>query len=157
MSPRVSFPLVVDVRSRTGAVAGGATGLAFPHSVELHGDSDLVIADHAGNRVQVCPLFSPGADCTTVGGLDGQGAGPGQLTYPTGATVDGDGHYVITDRSNHRVQLCSSVVLGSCTTVAGTGTSGSGLQELNTPHTVALNALGDYIVADTYNHRVLKC
>ena len=46
-------------------MAGGATELKFPHSVELHGDSDLVIADHAGHRVQVCPLSSPGADCTT--------------------------------------------------------------------------------------------
>ena len=85
------------------------------------------------------------------------GIRPCQLDRPRGVKVDGDGSYVIVDNLNHRVQLCSSSVLGNCTTVAGTGTSGSGLRELYNPESVALDDAADYVIADRWNNRVVKC
>jgi sugar lactone lactonase YvrE len=42
------------------------------------------------------------------------------------------------------------------TVVAGTGAAGSGLNQLNGPGGLALDAGGNLIVADTYNNRVEK-
>ena len=154
---RIRIRGVAHTLSKSPGVAGNdSTQLDTPTSVELHGSDDMVIADRFNSRVQVCPLALPGSPCTTVAGWEGQGAGSGQLDRPRGATVDGDGNYLIADTQNHRVQLCASN-LGNCTTVAGTGNSGDGLRQLAFPNAVAVDAAGDYVIADTRNDRVVQC
>ena len=142
----------------TGTAAGsGPAELNRPFSVELDSNGDLLIADTSNHRVQLCPAASPGSSCITVGGVDGFGSGAQQLDGPREATVDGDGYYLIADTNNHRVQRCSPVEPFPCSTVAGTGGQGSGLNQLYEPHSVAIDALGDYIIADTLNSRVVLC
>ena len=77
------------------------------------------------------------------------------LNNPEHATVDSDDGYVISDTDNHRVLRCTSS--GSCTIVAGTGSSGDALNELKKPAAVALDSDGDYVIADSENNRVIKC
>ena len=65
---------------------------------------------------------------------------------------------MIADVENHRIQLCSGSSPGSlCVTVVGTGTAGSGATELSNPYDIALTPDGDYMVVDTWNHRIQRC
>ena len=158
----VRTPFAPNTCPRTGGWGNGDTELFLPVSVELHGDDDLLIADNGNNRVQVCSLARPGSPCTTVGG---------DLFQPQGATVDGDGNYVIAD-ANQRVQLCSSSNLTSCTTVFDETTvvaNDSSYDYDNnyssryyfydaggTPvYSVAVDALGDFVLAA--GRSVVKC
>ena len=63
--------------------------------------------------------------------------------------------YLISDRNNHRVQLCNAS--GLCNTVAGTGVAGSADNQLNWPIGMAITTAGDYLICDRHNHRVQLC
>ena len=141
----------------TGSGGSDEISLLNPYRVELDSNGDLLIADTSNDRVQLCPAASPGAPCITVGGVDGFGSGAQQLDTPREATVDGDGNYLIADFFNDRVQRCSPVAPFPCSTVAGTGGEGSGLDQLVGPNSVAIDALGDYVIADRLNNRVVQC
>ena len=66
--------------------------------------------------------------------------------------------YLISDRSNHRVQWCPSAPPGSpCVTVAGTGVAGGSAVQLNQPVAVRLDERGDLVICDVYNSRVQLC
>ena len=148
----------IALRWLARATAGsGSNELNQPNRVEVDSNGDLLIADTGNDRVQVCSRASPGASCITVGGVNGSGSGAQQLLGPGGATVDSDGNYLIADTDNHRVQRCSPVDPFPCSTVAGTGGQGSGLDQLDRPRSVAIDALGDYVIADTFNNRVVLC
>jgi hypothetical protein len=73
--------------------------------------------------------------------------------------VTPDGGFLIADRLNNRVRRVSPA--GVITTVAGNGTGGFAgdggpavAAELNGPFGVAVNTAGNYLIADTSNHRV---
>ena len=66
--------------------------------------------------------------------------------------------YLIADTGNHRIQLCPELSPGAaCLTVAGTGIAGTGLTQLDTPTTVALDENGDFVIQDVQNNRILVC
>jgi trimeric autotransporter adhesin len=84
------------------------------------------------------------------------------LSNPYGVAVDISGNLYITQGTldDHRVRMVTKSS-GIITTVAGTGTSGfsgDGAQatqaKLNGPQSVAVDALGNVFVADTYNNRI---
>jgi sugar lactone lactonase YvrE len=75
--------------------------------------------------------------------------------------VDSAGNLYFVDAGNHRVRKVSSA--GVITTVAGNGVpgfSGDGGQaasaQLNNPHGLAMDAVGNLYIADSYNHRIRK-
>ncbi len=72
--------------------------------------------------------------------------------------MDALGSYLIADKYNHRAQLCPADSPGSdCAAVAGRGGEGSGPRQLNWPFGVALDARGNYLIVDAWNHRVQLC
>jgi sugar lactone lactonase YvrE len=81
---------------------------------------------------------------------------------PSGVAVDAKGNILIADTFNNRIRQVDHLS-GTITTVVGVGTrglSGNGARalsaELNNPAGLTQDALGNIVVADAGNHRVLR-
>ena len=115
---------------------------------------EYLISDWYNHRVQLCD----GLTCLTVAGTGVNGSGGTQLDGPSGLAVTAAGEYVVADHFNHRVRLCAAdTVRSSCTTIAGTGSSGQGSTELYLRRGLAFDGSGDLLIADYGNHRVQLC
>jgi len=98
-------------------------------------------------------------DFTTVT----SGTGASKFTFPQGAALDATGNLWVADGNNNRVLkfsaplttgMAASVVIGQpdFTTVS----FGSGTTKMTSPTGVAFDSSGNLLVADIFNHRVLK-
>jgi sugar lactone lactonase YvrE len=83
------------------------------------------------------------------------------LAQPTGLALDGEGNLFVTDIGTHRLLKLDR--RGALSVVAGTGEGGfngdgrlATAARLFAPHDVALDAGGNLLIADTYNHRVRR-
>src|ERR1019366_5844726 len=137
-----------------------------PDGVAFDGDHTLYISDTGNNVIRKVNL-STGIITTVAGtgtaGFSGDG-GPaisGQLNYPWGITLGGDGSLYIAELSNNRVRKVSPT--GVISTVVGTGTRGYGgdsgpatLAQLNVPASVLVDVAGNLYVADSGNQLVRK-
>jgi hypothetical protein len=101
---------------------------------------------------------------------DGGPATSAELAGPSAMTVDVAGNVLITDYGNDRVRVVAagsgtfygrSMTAGDIYTIAGNGTEGFGgdggpatSAELDGPQGMALDAAGNALIADTYNHRI---
>ncbi|KAF0287254.1 E3 ubiquitin-protein ligase TRIM71 [Amphibalanus amphitrite] len=92
-------------------------------------------------------LSSLGPVRLTVGS---EGTEPGQLCRPWGVAFGGDGRIVVSDRSNHRVQVFSA----DGRLLLAFGGPGSKNGELNRPAGVAVDSIERIVVADKDNHRI---
>ena len=113
-------------------------------------------------------LAAPG-DINTIAGTgapgfngDGIAATSAQLSSPWGVAVDAAGNVFIGDTGNDRVRRVDATS-GLISTIAGTGTlgyNGDGIAatsaQLNHPRRVAVDAVGNLLIADTDNHRVRR-
>jgi sugar lactone lactonase YvrE len=137
---------------------GGAYGIA------VDSKGDLFVADETSSRVIE---YTPGSGTsyskvgTIVAGAGGQGSGLSQLNFPGSVALDASGDLFVSDTANARImEYTYNTLTGSYAAtgriVAGTGTAGSGLRQLNEPGGVAFDAEGDLFVADTGNNRVVE-
>jgi hypothetical protein len=154
----------------TGAPGGGGDGgpatgaqLNGPGDVELMSDGGFLLADTDNNRVR---HVSSGGTITAAAGTGALGFGGdgglatlAQMRAPNGLAVLADGSYLIADRLNHRIRRVA--LDGIINTVAGNGTQGGAgdggpatAAQLSNPFGVSVNTEGDYLIADTSNHRV---
>ena len=92
---------------------------------------------------------------------DGGDATTAELQFPQNLSLDGLGNIYIADRNNNRIRRVSAG--GIITTVAGTGTAGSGgdggaasAAELSAPYDVALDSSGNLYIADSANNRIRR-
>lgn len=92
---------------------------------------------------------------------DGSPATSAAVKFPSRVALDGRGNIYIADQGNHRIRKFA--LLGTMTTVAGTGSpgfsgdGGSALNaSLNSPYGVAVDAGGSLYIVDTGNVRVRK-
>jgi uncharacterized repeat protein (TIGR01451 family) len=145
---------------------GAATSaeLSYPFGVAVDGaGANLYIGDSNSSRVR---RVSSGIITTFAGngsfGFSGDGgsATSAELSYPYGVAVDASGNVYIADIGNERIRKVSSGVI---TTVAGNGTygfSGDGgsatSATLGEPLGVAVDSLGNFYIADTFNDRIRK-
>jgi hypothetical protein len=134
-----------------------------------------VAVDKAGNVYEVernnqcVRKITTSGIITTVAGIgtkngyhgDGGQATAAELNYPTGVAVDTLGNIYIADLTNNRIRKVNAA--GIISTFAGDGTAsfsgdggGATAAELNAPSGVAVDALGNVLIADFYNYRVRK-
>ncbi len=139
--------------------------LHSPRGMAVDDHSNLYIADTGSNRIiQVAPdRRARTVAGTGVEGFSGDG-GPAemaQLNQPQAVATDGDGNLYIADTANHRIRKVTAG--GIITTVAGSGTEGFGGDggsateaQLWWPAGVAVDAVGNLYVSDTYNIRIRR-
>ncbi len=154
----------------TGIAGSGGLGgpakkanLDDPTALAIDAAGDLFIADSGNNRVleviAATGIIQTVAGTGTKGyGGDGGPATAALLNDPTGLAVDAAGDLFISDTGNNRVR---EVTGGVINTVAGSGIAGFGgdgglakLATLNRPTAIAVDALGDLLIADTGNNRI---
>ena len=169
------------VDSRTGTistVAGKETGgfsgdngpataaaLRNPKDVEFDASGSFLIADSGNSRIRRVDVAT--GIISTVAGSgsaafsgDGGPATAAGLRVPGGIAVDPAGNTLIADTFNNRVRRVDGRT-GIISTIAGNGSSafsGDGgpaaAAALSYPDGVAVDALGNILIADTNNNRV---
>jgi sugar lactone lactonase YvrE len=111
--------------------------------------------------------LTPSNNIGTVAGNGGAGysgdGGPAtsaMLYIPFGVAVDSSGNVFIADTYNNRIREVVKST-GTILTVAGTGAAGFGgdggsaaLALLSRPYGVAVDAVGNLFISDTYNNRI---
>ena len=163
---------VITTVAGTGQIGpGGDGGPATMAPVGLPAD---VAVDAFGNlfisqRLGVVRKVDPAGVITTVAGQllrygrsgDGGPATEARLYIPSSIDVDMFGNLYIADVFNRVVRRVDSA--GTITTVAGTGTSGSGGDggpaieaQFTEPISVATDSSGNVYVADVWQHNVRK-
>jgi uncharacterized repeat protein (TIGR01451 family) len=147
--------------SGDGGPAIGAD-LHYPNDVTVDAAGNLYIADMENERIREVNAVT--GVITTVAGTgtwgysgDGGPATGATLNWPAGVRLDGAGNLYIADANNNVIREVSAAT-GLITTVAGNGNggySGDGgpatNAELYEPERVAVDAVGDLYIADTYN------
>ncbi len=147
----------------TEARLDGPLGLALDRSGNLFVSEANV--DVGGYRVR---KVSPDGIISTVAGSDAPGffgdGGPAtqaRLSIPSGVAVDTAGNLFIADTENNRIRKVDTN--GIISTVAGNGTSryaGDGAPAMATglqyPTGLAVDAVGNLLIADFSGNRVLK-
>ncbi len=137
-----------------------------PMGLLMDGRGTLYIADQDNNRIRV--INSYGVVKTIAGtGSSGGSTGDGgpavkaKINHPTGMAMDKAGNLYIADSWNNKIRKID--VDGKITTVAGNGVAGySGdnipavTAKLNNPKSVAIDPLGNLIIADCNNCRIRR-
>jgi sugar lactone lactonase YvrE len=143
-----------------------AAELFGPYSVAVDALGNLFIADTDNNRIRE---VTPQGIISTVAGYgsgtygshgfsgDGGPATAAELNFPYGVAVDALGNLFIADTENSRIREVTPE--GVISTVAGGGYYlGDGgpatAAELNSPMGIAVDALGDLFIGDTFNNRI---
>lgn len=147
-----------------GAIATSA-GLLNPQGVAVDSSGNVYIAEAGSNRIRKVTAAT-GIISTVAGngtsGYSGDGglAISAELNAPVGVSIDANGNLYIADSGNNRIREVSAST-GVITTTAGTGTPGfagdggaATNAELNSPHDVKVDSLGNIYIADSSNDRI---
>jgi sugar lactone lactonase YvrE len=142
-----------------GQPGSSNTRFRSPQGAAFDAIGRLFVSDTANHRIQVygftngTPTFS-----TTIGQTGISGSDNGHFNYPGQVAIDGSGRLYVVDTDNFRVQRCTeSNGNWTCTTFHGTGSPGSGANQLNFPSGVGLDSGDNVYIADTDNGRVKRC
>lgn len=116
-----------------------------PQSMLIEGDT-LYVADACNHRIQVFKT-----DGTFIRSMGSAGSGLGQFRYPYGLDADKDGHLIVCEFGNNRVQLIDKE------TGRGLKTWGAGGHEpgqLAYPWAVAVDGKNHVVAVDAGNNRL---
>ena len=126
--------------------------------------NQLYVADTSNHRIRVIDLDAGTIDSLVIGeeqALPDGACNPDALCFPRDVEVVGDDLY-IADTNNHVIRKYN-LVTDTLTTVAGTFAEGPTEMNadalsatLNTPHGIDVASDGTVLIADTYNHQILK-
>jgi uncharacterized protein (TIGR03437 family) len=167
---------VITTVAGNGLLGNGGDGgpatqaeLNLPTGVAVDAAGNVYIADTGNQRIRRVSAADGKISTiagTGVAGFSGDG-GPAasalvNLVYPATLTIDGAGDLYFADRGNHRIRKIA-LNTGVITTVAGTGIAGFNGDgtaatgtNLNFPTSVAFDAAGNLIIADSGNNRIRR-
>jgi len=144
--------------------AATATQLNYPTGVAVDDVGNIFIAEYSNNRIRKVDVAGT---ITTVAGDgsegfsgDGGAAIAAQLRFPSGVAVDGVGNLLIAEWGNSRIRKVDAA--GIITTVAGNGWStffgdgGPATAARVIPYGVAVDGVGNLLIADKQNNRIRK-
>jgi sugar lactone lactonase YvrE len=155
----------INTDGTTQIVAGGngpgvnPNQLNNPVNVHVDANGNVFVVDLSNHRVM---RWAPGATTGTIaaGSITGvSGSATNRLSSPVGLAFDSQGRMYVADFDNHRVMRYNSGFLTGTITgtpVAGNGTAGALLNQLNAPRRLFIDALNNLYVGDDGNARVLK-
>jgi hypothetical protein len=175
---RLIYPNLTTITLAGGSTTGTALGsndgvgtaalFDAPKGVAVDTSGKVVVAEWGNHKVRliypnrtVITLAGGGATGTASGSINGVGSAA-LFNQPVGVAVDtSSGNVIVTDYGNHKVRLIfpSRIVItlagGSTTGIASGSINGVGSAALfNNPVGVAVDTLGNVIVADAFNHKV---
>jgi sugar lactone lactonase YvrE len=128
-----------------------------PYGIAFDSAGRLYISDMDNHRVQVFTISAGTPVYSTTIGVSGVYGNDNQHFYwPAHIAIDAGDHLYVADSENNRIQKCSYAAGWTCSTFHGTGSSGSGVNELSYPYGVAVSGSNVYI-ADSDNYRVKSC
>ena len=132
-----------------------------PFNLAVAPDGNIYVTDVYNHRIRkVTPqgLVSTLAGSGSAAFADGAGTSA-SFNYPYGVAVAPDGTIYVADSNNHRIRKVTPE--GVVSTLAGSGSAafadgvGAGAS-FYTPYGLTVDANGDVIVADSWNHRIRK-
>jgi DNA-binding beta-propeller fold protein YncE len=144
-------------RDGSGGQDGEEPRFSYPIDLDVDLEGNTFVADSALHRIVKVGPDGLRLDAWGSKGSGGADGNPPRFFHPAGVAVDAEGNVFVADRDNHRVMKLSPEGLR----LAAWGTEGSGgsdgnLPRFDRPCGVAVDAEGNFYVADTFNHRVLK-
>jgi sugar lactone lactonase YvrE len=142
-----------------------SASLQYPQQVAVDDTGNVYIADEFNQRIR---KVDTNGIITTVAGTgtsgysgDGGQATSAKLNYPYGVAVDKYGSLYIADNYNQVIRKVNAG--GIISRIAGNavgGYSGDGgpalAAQINSPHGIAVDILGNVYIGDYYNNRVRK-
>ena len=151
-----------------GAVALGGSRQVSPTATTRYAITVTDSNSRTARATATVTVREPRTPVNTVGGEgtagfsgDGGPAAQARINSPGGVALDGSGNLYIADTDNHRIRKID--VLGTISTVAGTGTAGfsgdaaaAAAAQLNSPRGLDADEAGNLYIADTSNHRIRK-
>src|SRR5450759_1243955 len=130
---------------RTFAPKGDLGGKWNPLGLAFAPDGTLYVTDVRGQDSKNHRIVVFGPDGTLVRSL----GAPGQLSFPNGIVVDGQGNIEVSDSNNGRL-----VVFSPAGKMLATISQGVGEGDLGLPRGAAVDDAGRLFVADTSDHQV---
>ncbi|HOX58099.1 MAG TPA: NHL repeat-containing protein [Candidatus Paceibacterota bacterium] len=149
--------------SGTNDGTGSAARFSSPSGVAVDGAGTVYVADYFNHTIR--QVTSAGIVTTLAGWAGQSGTNDSQGTaarfsLPSSVAVDTDGNVFVADFGNHTVRMITSG--GIVSTLAGlAGNPGSddgpgGSARFYYPQGVAVDAAGNVLVADRFNHTIRK-
>ncbi|HMH20175.1 MAG TPA: hypothetical protein VK563_00295 [Puia sp.] len=130
-----------------------------PSGVAVDLSGTLYVADGNNHRIRMITL-AEGVTTLAGSGIMGFAEGAGaqaSFNTPAGVAVDATGNVYVADRSNFRIRTITPS--GTVSTLAGNGAAQwmdgpPQTAAFNLPCGIAVNAAGNFIIADTANNRI---
>lgn len=147
--PLSSISSGVTIASGNGSAGATANTLHFPNGIFVSRKLNLYVADCGNDRIQ---LFQAGqVNGTTVVGA----TAPWTMTLscPYAVILDADDDMFIADADK---RIIRSGLAGTQCVLGCTGLFGSASNQLNKPHSLSFDSLGNLFVADLNNARIQK-
>lgn len=122
-------------------------GTQSPSDLAIDNDGNYVVCEYWRGQILIFNSSS-GALMKT---FCSQGKDPGQLKQPLGIAVNLQGHIIVADSENHRIQIFSST--GDL--IRCFGEEGRSLSQFTRPSGIAVDLHGNLFVSDSGNNRIL--
>ena len=140
-----------------GSIGPAAGQFQSPHSIAVAADGSIYVADGFNHRVQ--KFNAQGEYVMSIGTPSGQTPNPpnGTFNEPWGVAVAPDGSIYVADTWNHRIQhfQADGTFIKGWGAMGDTGGQAVGSEGLfYGPRSIAVDATGRVLVADTGNKRV---